>query len=315
MAIPGDPGEREWIELSGVNQHWVDQFRPTLISFVASGSDMQPYPVGSGFLIGAGPQMAIALTAKHVLTPGVLNVQRPHKMHAKSALAEFLPKSATTPSIHPKNLFALWADSSKGLPLQISFSCYNESTDLAVCVLTLPPNAETPFLTPCIPIHTGVPNVGEIVHMVSYDKLAQQTLKPITTSEPGAFELHRTVSIRRGYVTGVYLDGYRQYRWPCITSSIPAEPGMSGGFVFVPKDGETIAACGVVSADNSATEARGSLLHAGESVIGLTYMALGLTVPVETSDSSPQRTIQQMMRDGDITPPIGGFEQFRFIVD
>jgi len=53
---------------------------------------------------------------------------------------------------------------------------------------------------------------------------------------------------------------------------------MSGGFVFAPKDGETIAACGVVCADNSSMEARGSLLLSGESVVGLTYMALGLNI-------------------------------------
>jgi hypothetical protein len=90
---------------------------------------------------------------------------------------------------------------------------------------------------------------------------------------------------------------------------------MSGGFVQLPKDGETISACGVVCADNSADEARGNQMIAGESVIGLGYMALGLTMPTEMRNDAPYRTLQDMMRVGDLTPAIGGFERFNIHVD
>ncbi|MBI2746847.1 MAG: trypsin-like peptidase domain-containing protein [Burkholderiales bacterium] len=315
MPIPGDPENREWIELSGVNRDQVDQFRPTLISFLASDKDHQTQAVGTGFLIGAGPDVAIVLTAKHVLTPGVLNVQKPRLGHAPSTLAEFLPKSATQVSLDPKQLVVIWANSHKALHQQIVHCGYNESSDLAVCLLVKPPGGESIFPCPCIPLCTEIPQVGEIVHMVSYDKLELNTLEPVTQSAPGLFSLHRAVSIRRGYVTNVHREGYRQYKWPCITTSIPAEPGMSGGFLFIPREGTTIAASGVICADNSDEISRSNQMHAGESVIGLGYMALALMVPTQMDNAAPLRSLQQMMSAGHLTPAVGGFEQFTFLID
>lgn len=307
MPIPDDYLRREWVELSGANPDLVNQFRPVLVSFWGSRGQ-EGALAGSGFLIGGDSEIGIVITAKHVLDMAP-DIQQPRKRHAASALSEFLPQSASRLKIGKGNLIALWATSEYMRPLEIQFAAYNAVSDLAVCLLMATPDPKQPFIPFSTPIDANTPSVGDIVHIVSWIEMRQNG-----TPTQGAIEyaMHRALSIRRGTVTGVHRQGLRQYKWPCFTTSIPVEPGMSGGLVYRPQDGATIGACGVVCADNSTEEARRDQMLAGESVIGMSWMALGLQLPVETSNTAPRRSIQQMMRDGDMPPAIGGIEQFKF---
>lgn len=314
MPIPGDYLDREWVELAGANPQLVEQYRSVLVAFAASGKDLQLDLVGTGFCIGAGEGMGVFLTAKHVIQKGVVDVQKPHRIHASSALEQFLPPSATMPKVGGTNLCAVWADQLHAQAMEVVSANYNDTTDLACCLLMRYAPISTPFSPPCVPLSTEIPKVGDVVHLVSYDRMHRTLLSQERETGP-PYSYFRALSIRMGYVTGVYLDGYRQYNWPCFTTSIPAEPGMSGGFVQLPKDGEPISACGVVCADNSSSVARGDQMIAGESVIGLGYMALGLSVPSETRNDARHITLQEMMRRGDLPPAVGGFEQFNIFVD
>jgi hypothetical protein len=312
MPIPNDLLQREWIECAGVNPGLVSQFRPVLVSFWAA-KGVRGGLAGSGFLIGGNADMGLVITAKHVLSEMAVDIQQPKKRHAPSALAEFLPPSSTLPKIGKGSLAAIWANDAHAQALNIAFAGYDDSSDLACCLIVPDANFGVPFVPVAAPINTEVPKPGDVVHMVSWNEMAQQSIDRTEHPEAISYALNRTLSIRRGTVTGIYVTGYRQYKWPCFTTSIPAEPGMSGGLVYLPKDGGTLAACGVVCADNSDQDARRDEMRAGESVIGLSYLALALKLPVETRDDSPLRTLQQMMRDGDLPPAINGFEQFRFL--
>jgi hypothetical protein len=221
MPIPGDYLNREWVELAGANPQLVEQYRPVLVAFAAAGKDRQPELVGTGFCIGASEHMGIFLTAKHVVQKAVLDVQRPHRVHAASALEQFLPPSATRPRVGGVNLFAVWADSLNAQAMEVVSVSYNDTTDLACCLLTRYAGNSTPFAPPCIPMSTEIPDVGSVVHLVSQDRMRR--IPP--TNEQGAdppYGLFRALSLRMGVVTGVYRQGFRQYNWPCFTTSIPA---------------------------------------------------------------------------------------------
>jgi hypothetical protein len=108
---------------------------------------------------------------------------------------------------------------------------------------------------------------------------------------------------------------YRQYRWPYFTTSIPAEPGMSGGFVFLPVDGTPVAACGVVSADSFSGEACTDQMQSGNSIIACSWPALGLSIPqaIGGPDGSLSRSLLDMVRSGDVPEPLGGISHLRVI--
>ena len=191
--------------------------------------------------------------------------------------------------------------------LNVVYVFYAESFDVACCIVI--PQDGDEFAPMSIPLDLREVTVGSRVHMVSLTGHNIRELAPPHASDGlgQLLELHRTVSIRVGVVTGVFEKGLRHYRWPCFTTSIPAEPGMSGGFVFLPEDGATVAACGVVCADNSVSESRNDQTVKGESIIGCTWPALALRVPNEfsTAPNTVTSTIFDMLRDGRISSVVG----------
>jgi hypothetical protein len=74
--FPGDPAGRAWIEAAGANPSLIDQFRPSLVAFVAFDRGQSAHLVGTGFVICGSADFALVITAKHVLE-GVAEIQCP----------------------------------------------------------------------------------------------------------------------------------------------------------------------------------------------------------------------------------------------
>ncbi len=311
MPIPGDRRGRWWIETS--NGPLIDAFRPALISFVAFGPSKEPSLEGTGFFVTGTEQWAVALTAKHVLEDGVARKQSAQK-HAASAI--FFNKARPSPLLH--KLRALWTpDREQGAMLAVYHGYYDEPLDIATCIVGAPPDQKAPPLNKVhIPLDLAVPDVGDRVGMVSFaDMSLDETRAPDAATGRGqTLSVYRLVSVRMGVVTANLPDGHRLGSWPCFTTSIPAAAGMSGGFVYRWRDGEAVAACGVVCADASPVEAPNNSLIAGESVVGAIWPALGLLVPDAwpVTDETRYRTLYEKMRDGELPPPVGGLESVIF---
>jgi hypothetical protein len=304
MPIPGDSLNREWVDASSHNPTFVDEYRPCLIAFLAFDHGHVPRIAGSGFIIGHSEDLAIALTAKHVLTEGVLGIQRPSPRHAPSAL--FVPTSATMPSIDESRLRACWMGSEIADLLFTRHIAYNDTLDIACAIFEPQGFYKKEFKPASILLDTNEPSLGDVVHMISLDGLEISNYSPPTDiSGAGfAFSISRRVSIRVGTVTGVYPQGFRQYKWPCFTTSIPAEPGMSGGMVSV-RNREPVSICGIVSADNSSEESRTNNALCGESVIASAWAALSMNVPKVIDVNPPMQSIYEMMKLNQMPAAIG----------
>lgn len=315
ITLPGDHLNRYWLELSGANPSLVEQFRPALVTFLAFDKDRSvssQTTVGTGFICGSSPEQGIALvtTAKHVLD-GIHGIQTPRPLHAPSAY--FVRSSSKQLTLDPAKLKILWMDSTRAAMMNAISANYNESTDLACCVIAVQDREEV-FRPPSILLDTRMPTVGEIVHMVSADEMNAAELEaPKDQSGTGqVLQVYRRISIRRGTVTGVFPDGYGQYRWPCFTTTIPTTGGMSGGFVYTPRDGGSIAACGIVCADLDPYQSKIDQTKSGHSVIGCSWPALALRLPesIPTTANAATKSLLELARMGHIPAPIGGIDGF-----
>jgi hypothetical protein len=336
ILLPNDPFNRYWVELSGANPHLVDQMRPALITFMAFdkdksiaskttdgcnpsvGQQQQDNIVGTGFVMGASEQgLGLALTAKHVFD-GIHSVQTPRQRHALSTLPFFLPPKHTQPTLDPRQLKIFWLGSDAAGVMNATWASYNNTTDIACCAIVPQEELPHPFSPASIPIDTGVPTVGEIVHLVSCDKMSATVIaEPTDRYGVGlGLRINRRISIRRGTVTSVHPNGFGAYKWPCFTTTIPITGGMSGGFVYVPRDGETVSACGIVCADIEPHITKTDQTVCGVSVIGCTWPALGLRLPkyFPAPANAPTRTLLELAQLGKIPMPIGGIDQFRLEV-
>jgi len=315
MPIPGDPLNRWWLEAEATDDTPDHRhlFGACVVAFMASNHHSQQELSGTGFLIAGTPAFAVGITAKHVLSEGVLNIQRPRQRYAQSALQEFLPPSARAPNFEPERVMALWLGTNNQTALNVAYCTYEEESDLS-CYILRPQETETTFLPVSVPLDTTTPNVGDVVHMVSQNGLniTNEQIDPRFAEGSFKITVGRRLTLRCGVVTGVFPQGYRQYRWPCFTTSMPAEPGMSGGFVYIPRDGVPISACGIVCADNSSDEARASFLDSGESVIGCAWSALGLRIPPSFPVTS-YVTLYEMMRSNRLPMAFGGIDHLELI--
>jgi hypothetical protein len=140
----------------------------------------------------------------------------------------FINAGAPALVLDPQKLRLAWMGSQHADMMNVSHVCYNETLDAACCVVVPQEEEAFRFPLPTIPIDTAVPVFGDLVHMVSLDDLTVTEHTPPDASGTGQMlAITWRVSIRIGVVTGVYPVGLRHYRWPCFTTSIPAEPGMS----------------------------------------------------------------------------------------
>lgn len=302
------------MEIAGNNPGLVDSFRPTLVAFLAFDRDRIPQLVGTGFVVAAEAQFALVISARHVFTEGVLRAQRPVPGHAPSALVIHLHDRI--PSIEAERLKIMWMGSTSSAMLNAVHVNYNDTFDVASCVV-MPQEGESIPQRVSIPLDTDEPSVGDVVHLVAMEGMEVEELtQPQDRNGRGQeISIFRRISIRVGVVTAVYPRGFRQYGWPCFTTSIPAKSGMSGGFVYFPREGITIAACGIVCADNSTDEAHCDFFQCGESVIASAWPALSLQVPsaVPCRPNSETYTLLEMIRLGRMPQPLGGIEHISIL--
>jgi len=315
MPIPNDDQNRWWVDASSANPEKINSLRPSLIAFLAFDHNRIPSIAGSGFIIAGMPDYALVISAKHVLLEMVFDIQQPVKKYDTSS--PFIPKSFKMPSLEPTKLKSIWMGSENADLLNTAHANFNDSLDIVDYVITPQESHTQSFKPVSIPIDINVPSIGEVVHMVTLDGMEVTEIKsPNVVNGTGQLlQIKRRVNIRVGVVTNIYPQGFRQYKWPCFTTSIPAIPGMSGGFVTIPREGETIAACGIVCADNSINAAYNDYFQCGESVVACAWTALCLNVPITipSSPDPPTRTIYQMMQDGDMDKAIGDIENIEVI--
>lgn len=313
MTIPNDPENRFWIELSGNNQELVSRLRGALVGFLGFDHSRVPNLAGTGFVIAGDNNLAIVLSAKHVLVDGMLNIQKPVPAYAPSAI--FVPERSKRPTLNEEIYRAFWMDSDSADAVYIRHLSYHDNQDIACCIIEPQDAYKSSFKPITVPLDTYRPNIGEIVHMVSQNGMGISNWNPPTGVKGigQKFTINRTVSIRRGVVTGVYPNGFRQYPWQCFTTSIPAEPGMSGGFVYIPRDNEPISACGIVCADNSPEDTRTDYLKCGESVVACAWVTLSLKLPAYYSNDAPMTTLLALMKSGDIQPAVGGLDGIEMV--
>jgi Trypsin-like peptidase domain len=234
---------QEWNEAEIADRHL---FNRGIISIIAFDTDNSPTVIGTGFVVQANGSSAIAITAAHNFE-GVRKVLQPIERHHPTALPEFLDHVKVS-GIDPKRVRALCVDES-GIDLSIiSWAAWDTRADIGVFSVTHQFNDAQFFKTRFL-LSDSVPNIGEDVALMGLaDMEVSERLRDGNWLQE--FAVTRRRVLRCGRVSGMHLDGHMLCKGPCIETSIPVFPGMSGGPAFyLGKEGEAILPFGVVSSD------------------------------------------------------------------
>jgi trypsin-like peptidase len=313
--MTSDPLNRNWQDISSDDQNGVNGFKGTLIWFVAWDRGKNTKALGTGFIVGGDKRYSVVFTAKHVLE-GATKFQNQNPLQAPSTPDEF---------IHPiqpskkTGIMGIWMHEKKTVLMKVEYAFSNDS-DIAYCVLVPDDDSPHEFLPGGVPLNLQTPSKGDTIHMVTIlGKETEELSPPTNDSHSGlSIRIAKELCVRRGTVTNVCEEGLGRYRFPCFTTSIPIEGGMSGGFVTIVKDQAVVSACGIISGDEITP-----LMEKGEeknqpgsrgSVISSVWPALALLFPVNIYDESfPKQTIYDVVKSGGMRTFGDSIDQFELI--
>lgn len=239
-----------------------------MLQILAFDPHGNPKLIGTGFVVGVSENKAVAITAAHNFHEGVVKIQNPSKRHHPSTPLEFLPDSEEI-HVDPKKLRAIFRYGKIVDLCTIDFAVWERSTDFSFFAFT-PQNSE--ITTPQIKelsIQKVEPKEGGIVAMLGFRGMATT---PIQEHEGIThFSTKSQFICRVGRIKKIYRDGHLLCKGPCLETTIPVFPGMSGGPVFLlPEKGAPIIPFGLVSSDPDAPdEEKDNPKIPGSSIVSL----------------------------------------------
>jgi Trypsin-like peptidase domain len=201
------------------------ELEAALFSIIARDFSGELHVLGTGFIFKSFGDHALACSAAHVFSE-VRRLQSGGRLHGHpSALPEFLPPPRPI-DLKLKELLAITTVGERLVVSAINGLVFDEATDVAVLQLRPQPGSPTDALPKEFLLDERLPTVGTKVCVLSY---ADQRC---VDQEGLSFLMKRRATMRIGKVLGVFPDGERLCRGPCIETSIPVFHGMSGGPVL-----------------------------------------------------------------------------------
>lgn len=221
------------------------ELEPGLFTVVAKDTTGKFHAVGTGFVVIARDDIALALSAGHVLLE-VQSLQDSRKERSHhSTLAEFAPPKRPI-DVSLSGLAMLTRVGPDVLTSRVDGLALDELGDVAVMQLRPQHRVGSAAALRQFMLEDRDPNIGDLVCIASYADLACET------QGPNQFQLARKPILRVGKVTQVFPEGQRLCRGPCFETSIPVFSGMSGSPVIYYDSLGAMRALGLVCSDPDA---------------------------------------------------------------
>ncbi len=300
-TIPDDNLGRSWVQAN-----LEDDFRRKLSSgivvFIGFGPNRKAQLAGTGFVIGTNKRDGIVITAKHVLTEGIVLAQKPNRKSHASTLDQFIPKSAKQPIVNKERIRAIWMGESAADMCIVHSVQFNDQLDIATCLISRQDDSKDNSHINPFALDTSIPQPGNKIALISSSALDLKEISINKNLENQLLSISKNIVVRMGVVTSVNPTGHRQHQFPSFETTIPVEPGMSGGLVYQPIENELIAACGVISTDFSDETSFSNFFTSGNSLMSMIWPSVGMSIPatVPPIRDGPNRTIFDFIRAGEI---------------
>lgn len=207
-----------------------DSLHGALVTLLAFAPDRSPALIGTAFIVGAYGNRAIAFSAAHNFHEGVKRVQKPNPSHHLSALREFLPAFDEI-AIDGKRLRAIYVADGRVEVCVVLGVLWNEPSDVAIMLLGTQDLKGPPMFREHLQLEQYRPLIGDEVCVLGYADMALEM--SVRDGPLEMFTVKSRLVLRAGRIKAVHPEGHILCRGPCIETTIPVFPGMSGGPVFL----------------------------------------------------------------------------------
>lgn len=213
-----------------------------LFTVVAKDSAGAFHAVGTGFVVRALSNAALAISAGHVFDE-VQKLQHRHLRRSHSStLQEFAPQRRPI-DVSLAGLTVLTKVKSGVVVSSVEGLAFDELGDIGV--VQLRPQSTQAAMYPLgqFLLEDEHPEKGQLVCVASYVNLLCHS------DGQNSFRIERQAVLRVGKILNVFEGGQRLCRGPCFETSIPMVSGMSGGPVFFYDVGGAMRVIGLVCSD------------------------------------------------------------------
>ena len=218
---------QKWNQAELQPQH---ELNDGLFSIIVFDDQRRPRPIGTGFILAIFSDGAVGCTAAHNFAR-IRQIQTPKQRHHASALAEFLP-NATNIDLDRKKVRAICVSGSDIEMATIGWAVWDESSDIAFFSLLPQHHSATSTFQSRFELETTEPRLfAEVVALGYKDMSVENEVRDGKGFE--SFQIRHQLVMRCGRVSAIHLDGQRLCKGPCVETTIPVFPGMSGGPVFL----------------------------------------------------------------------------------
>jgi hypothetical protein len=239
-----------------------------IVLLLAFKQNRSPRPIGTAFIIGVEEQNAIAVTAAHNLQ-AIGEAQAPIKKHHATALPEFLNDSNVL-DLDRKKVRAVCFENGKVEISVITRATYDKDLDIAFFSF-IPQSKKIKFFSKYrFNLDDYSPKLGDEIAVLGLGHISV-LFEERDGKGKESFQIECQSILRRGTVTNIHNNGHILCRGPCIETSIPVFPGMSGAPVMVlDKPGRPMKPFGLVSSDlEHDKEIKNDQTISGSSIIAL----------------------------------------------
>ena len=266
----------EWNQTEGAQE-----LEAGLFTVVAKDLKGDFHAVGTGFVVIARDEVALAVSAGHVFA----EVQRLQddgigRVHP-STLPEFAPPKKPV-NVSLSGLAMLSRVGALVFASRVEGLAFDALSDIGVIQLRPQQGTTFPQALRQFTLEDRLPEVGDLVCIAGY---ADLSCKPQGLD---GFQVQRKAVLRVGKVSNVFPDGQRLCRGPCFETTIPVFSGMSGSPVCYYESVGAMKVVGLVCSDPDVDgPAKNDRSAAGKSLVAC--------LPTRRQSGSPQGVQEVMM--------------------
>lgn len=250
-------------------------FRQVVLPIIATTTDGEFEPIGSGFIFYARGRYALMFSAAHNFHH-VERIDRPYELSHPTTPHEFRISQPQHNPLRRTDMHALYRNNDGQEHVALIPIVYTWPNDTAVCIVHLGNEAPgTISFDKRVVIDTAPATVETPILAVGYSNMHAET---DSNSRTGLLTFRRSLTWRPGCITQVFTaTGPRGQQWPCFQTNTPFDSGMSGGPILK-KVGDLFVACGVISSDSTVEGSIPGIGSGLDAIASMLWPSMGIKI-------------------------------------
>lgn len=297
VAAPEKKKSHKWSN-AVITEAIKNKLNKVLISFFSATPNGFTKLIGTGFIIVANKKNALVMTSSdHFEFSG--NNQHPKYLNDPAGSPQIQVHAGEIFSVDPKKIRAVYKSDTFVDACKINGVSIVPELGIALCAIEFQKDYKGPDFSVQLGLDSRPPEKGDEVIAVGFSA-PPSGKEDASLDKKNKTAITRKFEVRRGKVTGVFNMGIGDISWPCFETTIPVDPGMTGGPVMpfcITNPG--LNGCAVISKDISHKKSFEDFSMPGHSIMAMIWPAFLLPYKTESKKAdAAENNLMKLIQKG-----------------